>query len=155
MNEGSKCYIIKQVPRMHYWNIVLLGNFRRQCGAHASRLTSLHEGGGVLIYQLLSVCWLKAARGGEQGKTFSSPALMAALCFSRAGSGGRQSPQAELQEVRLGWHGRNRGLWADTDNSNSPMLLKADCRRVPSVDEYLLKMYAPAVTSFPIFSSSS
>ena len=95
--------------RLGYWNTILLRNSRRQCGAQASGLASLHEGVGVFTHQLLSVCWLKAA-GGEQ-RMLNSPALLAALRFSRANSGGRQSPQAELQEVRLGWQGRHRGRY--------------------------------------------
>ena len=102
------CYQV--CSRLGYWNTVLLGNCRRQCGAQASGLASLREGVGVFTCQLLSVWWLKAARG-EQRKTLNSPALLAALCFSRADSGGRQSPQAELQEVRLGWHGRHQGRY--------------------------------------------
>ena len=100
------CYQV--CSRLGYWNTILLGNRRRQCGAQASGLTSLSEGVRVFTHQLLFVCWLKAA-GGEQRKTLNSPALLAALYFSRADSGGRQSPQAELQEVRLGWHGRHQG----------------------------------------------
>ena len=38
-----------------YWNTILLGNRRRQCGAQASGLASLREGVGVFTCQLLSV----------------------------------------------------------------------------------------------------
>ena len=39
-----------------YWNTILLGNRRRQCGVQASGLASLNEGLGVFTHQLLSVC---------------------------------------------------------------------------------------------------
>ena len=39
-----------------YWNTILLGNRRRQCGVQASGLASLSEGLGVFTHQLLSVC---------------------------------------------------------------------------------------------------
>ena len=70
------------------------------------------EWGSWGIYTPAPLCLLtEGCRRGEQRKTLNSPGLLAALCFSRAGSGGRQSPQAELQEVRLGWHGRHQGRY--------------------------------------------
>ena len=146
------CYQV--CSRLGYWNTILLGNRRRQCGAQASGLASLSEGLGVFTHQLLSVCWLKAA-GGEQRKTLNSPGLLAALCFSRAGSGGRQSPQAELQEVRLGWHGRHQGrYWQHRLTQVTQTVYFRLAIEQFSVDECLLRGYSPAVT-FSIFCSSS
>ena len=140
------CYQV--CSRLGYWNTILLGNCRRQCGAQASGLAPLSEGVRVFTHQLLSVCWLKAA-GGEQRKTLNSPALLAALCFSRADSGGRQSPQAELQEVRLGWHGRHQGRhWQHRLTHVTQTVYFRLAIEQFTVDECLLKGYSPAVTFF-------
>ena len=46
--------VLSGMVQAGYWNTILLGNLRRQCGAQASGLTSLREGVGVFTHQLLS-----------------------------------------------------------------------------------------------------
>ena len=46
--------VLSGMVQAGYWNTILLGNRRRQCGAQASGLTSLSEGVRVFTHQLLS-----------------------------------------------------------------------------------------------------
>lgn len=67
---------------------------------------------GVRCHTPAPVCLLTEGCPGGERKMLNSPALLAALCFSRADSGGRQSLQAELQEVKLvTWKGRYWQHW--------------------------------------------
>ena len=52
-------------------------------------------------------------------------------------------------------HTHTQDLWADANNINSFMLLKAGCKTAYSVDECLSKGYTPAVTSFKRFPDGS